>query len=161
VQSMKIRTDRRFRHGIGVRTGASESKPGGLISFPFGPNPGKLIAKKFIPSDLTAHAPLVVVLHGCTQTPEAYDYGTGWAAMAARHNFAVLYPEQQRSNNLNSCFNWFEPGDMHRGAGEPASIKSMIDQIVTDHDLDPMRIFITGLSAGASMAGVMVATHPE
>lgn len=140
---------------------APEAGPRPLIDYSFSPNPGALAAKKFVPADLPPHAPLVVVLHGCTQTPEAYDRGTGWTYLAERHGFAVLYPEQQRSNNMKTCFNWFEPGHMRRDAGEPASIKSMIDRIIADHALDPMRIFITGLSAGAAMAGVMLATYPE
>lgn len=127
----------------------------------FDPNPGVLGAKKFVPDDLAAGAPLVVVLHGCTQTPEGYERGTGWTHLAERHGFAVLYPEQLRSNNTNGCFNWFEPGDMRRGAGEPASIKSMIDRMIADHAIDPARVYITGLSAGAAMAGVMLATYPE
>jgi len=132
-----------------------------LSKLTFTPNPGALGAKKFVPSALAANAPLVVVLHGCTQTPEGYDRGAAWTTLAERHGFAVLYPEQLRANNPNGCFNWFEPGDMRRGDGEPASIKSMIDQLVADHAIDPARIYITGLSAGAAMAGVMLATYPE
>jgi len=127
----------------------------------FAPNPGNLGSKKFVPTGLPADAPLVVVLHGCTQTPEGYDRGAGWTHLAERHGFAVLYPEQLRANNANGCFNWFEPGDMRRDAGEPASIKAMIDKMVADHALDSSRIYITGLSAGAAMAGVMLATYPE
>lgn len=132
-----------------------------LRALAFDPNPGCLKAKHFVPADLPDSAPLVVVLHGCTQTPEGYDRGTGWTSMADRHGFAVLFPEQMRANNPNGCFNWFEPGDMRRGAGEPASIKAMIDRMMSDHKLDPARVYITGLSAGAAMAGVMLATYPE
>jgi poly(hydroxyalkanoate) depolymerase family esterase len=142
-------------HGAG---GAAASR---LMPFEFAPNPGNLGAKKFMPPHLPARAPLVVVLHGCTQTPEGYDRGSAWTKLAARSGFAVIFPEQLRTNNPNGCFNWFEPGDMRRGQGEPASIKAMIDQAVADHDLDPSRIYITGLSAGAAMAGVMLATYPE
>jgi len=127
----------------------------------FDPNPGALVAKKYVPQDIAPGAPLVVVLHGCTQTPEGYERGTGWTHLAERNGFAVLYPEQQRRNNPNGCFNWFEPADMQRGAGEPASIKSMIDRMIADHGLDRTRVYITGLSAGAAMAGVMLATYPE
>jgi poly(hydroxyalkanoate) depolymerase family esterase len=132
-----------------------------LVTFGFAPNPGSLVAKKFVPEGLPDAAPLVVVLHGCTQTPEDYDRGTGWTYLAARHGFAVLFAQQSQGNNMNRCFNWFEPGDMQRGAGEPASIKAMIDTIVADHAIDRTRIHITGLSAGAAMAGVMLATYPD
>ena len=141
--------------------GTANARARPLDAFAFAPNPGGLVAKKFVPAALADNPALVVVLHGCTQTPEGYDHGTGWTHLAARHGFAVLYPEQQRANNMNGCFNWFEPGDMRRGAGEPASIRAMIDRMVADHAIDPARIYITGLSAGAAMAGVMLATYPE
>jgi poly(hydroxyalkanoate) depolymerase family esterase len=155
----------RFSRRVSERPGKTGKMPmpsaRALVPFSFEPNPGSLVAKKFVPLALPAGAPLVVVLHGCTQTPEGYDRGTGWTALAERCGFAVLYVEQQRANNMNGCFNWFEPGDMRRDGGEPASIKAMIDQLVADHAIDPARIFITGLSAGAAMAGVMLATYPE
>jgi phosphoribosyl-ATP pyrophosphohydrolase len=89
----------------------------------FGLNPGNLRARVYIPTGLPAGAPLVVVLHGCTQTAAGYDHGSGWSSVADRYGFAVLYPEQQRANNPNLCFNWFRPGDCRRDAGEPLSIR--------------------------------------
>jgi feruloyl esterase len=106
-------------------------------------------------------APLVVVLHGCTQTAQGYDDGAGWSTLADRHGFAVLLPEQQRANNPNLCFNWFLPSDTTRGKGEALSIREMIDRAVADHGLDASRVFVTGLSAGGAMAAAMLATYPE
>ena len=127
----------------------------------FGSNPGALQALAFVPAQLQAHAPLVVVLHGCTQTAQVYDHGSGWSALAEEQGFAVLFPEQVRSNNPNTCFNWFSPGDSRRGGGEPLSIIQMIETMVAQHKLDAKRVYITGLSAGGAMASVMLATYPE
>jgi poly(hydroxyalkanoate) depolymerase family esterase len=127
----------------------------------FGANPGNLRSWLYLPSILTPKAPLVVVLHGCTQTAAGYDQGSGWTQLAEKNGFAVLFPEQQRANNANLCFNWFEPGDIKRDAGEALSIREMIDHVVLAHGLDRPRIFITGLSAGGAMANVMLATCPE
>src|SRR5688500_1904902 len=85
----------------------------------FGSNPGKLIARTYVPEGLRRGAPLVVVLHGCTQSAVGYDHGSGWSHLADRHGFALLFPEQQRANNPNLCFNWFNPADQRRGGGEP------------------------------------------
>jgi len=126
-----------------------------------GPNPGQLAARTYIPQNLGPGAPLVVVLHGCTQNAAGYDHGSGWSALADRHGFALLYPEQQRANNANLCFNWFEPGDIRRDGGEALSIRSMIVQMIAAHGLDPSRVFVTGLSAGGAMTAVMLATWPE
>lgn len=127
----------------------------------FGSNPGALRAFIYLPDDVPANAPLVVVLHGCTQNAAGYDVGSGWSELADLHGFAVLYPEQQRSNNANTCFNWFVPEDIRRDGGEAFSIRQMVATMVADHDLDPARVFVTGLSAGGAMAAVMLATYPE
>lgn len=127
----------------------------------FGSNPGALLARFHIPDDLPRGAPLVVVLHGCTQNAGGYNECSGWSDLADTHGFALLFPEQQRANNFNLCFNWFEPGDARRDGGEPLSIVQMIDALAARHGLDRERIFVTGLSAGGAMTAVMLATYPE
>ena len=102
-----------------------------------------------------------MVLHGCGQTAAGYDHGAGWSTLARRYGFALLFPEQQRSNNPNGCFNWFEPGDTRRDGGEAASIRAMVDRMVRDHGIDRDRVFITGLSAGGAMTSAMLACYPE
>lgn len=125
------------------------------------PNPGALRMLLHTPDGLARGAPLVVVLHGCTQTAEAYAEGAGWLALADRAGFAVLCPEQVRGNNPNLCFNWFHPEDTAREAGEAASIAAMVRRAIADHQLDPTRVFVTGLSAGGAMTAAMLASYPE
>lgn len=133
-----------------------------LSDFGFaGSNPGALQARCYIPAGLQPGAPLVVVLHGCTQTASGYDAGSGWSQLADEEGFALLFPEQQRSNNPNRCFNWFSPKDSRRGSGEALSIRQMIAAMVAVHALDERHIYVTGLSAGGAMASIMLATYPE
>ncbi len=127
----------------------------------FGSNPGTLRARVYIPDNLQDAAPLVVVLHGCTQSAAGYDHGSGWSRLADQEGFALLFPQQQRSNNSNLCFNWFQPKDTTRNRGEALSIRQMIETMVVVHGLDRRRIFVTGLSAGGAMTSVMLATYPE
>lgn len=126
-----------------------------------GSNPGALKARMYLPPKLEDGAPLVVVLHGCTQTAAAYDAGSGWSTLAEELGFALLFPEQQASNNPNLCFNWFNPSDAARGEGEAQSIATMIEAMIATHRLDRSRVFITGLSAGGAMAAAMLASYPE
>ena len=127
----------------------------------FGSNPGALRAWTHVPAALPPKAPLVVVLHGCTQNAAGYDNHSGWSQLAEAAGFALLYPEQQRTNNGQLCFNWFQPEDTRRGTGEAASIRQMIERMVRDRGLDRRRIFVTGLSAGGAMASSMLAAYPE
>ena len=113
----------------------------------FGFNPGGLRMLAYTPERLGPEAPLVVVLHGCTQRAGSHARDAGWLTLADRLGFAVLAPEQDTANNPNRCFNWFEPGDIARGAGEAASIQAMIGHMLRTHGLDAQRVFVTGLSA--------------
>jgi poly(hydroxyalkanoate) depolymerase family esterase len=100
------------------------------------------------------------VLHGCTQTAAGYDHHSGWSKLADDAGFALLFPEQQRANNPNLCFNWFLPQNTTRDSGEALSIRQMIETMVVASDLDRTRIFVNGLSAGGTMAAAMLATYP-
>ncbi len=127
----------------------------------FGSNPGNLRMFKYVPAALPPGSPLVVALHGCSQSAASYDAETGWQMLADRWHFALLLPQQQNANNSATCFNWFEAGDIARGQGEALSIRQMIDRMLADHAGAPSRVYVTGLSAGGAMAAVMLATYPE
>jgi poly(hydroxyalkanoate) depolymerase family esterase len=127
----------------------------------FGNNPGNLRMFAHVPPGIGAKPALVVALHGCTQSANAYALGTGWCDVADQHGFVVIFPEQQLSNNPKNCFSWFLLADTVRGCGEALSIRQMIEQAVNEFDIDQRRIFITGLSAGGAMTSVMLATYPE
>lgn len=150
---------RRQRHSAAAAAPAGTAGLGEVRGF--GSNPGDLRMLAHIPAGLPPGAPLVVALHGCTQTAASYDAGAGWSRMADRHGFAVLLPDQMRGNNPNTCFNWFQPADVARGGGEAESIRQGIAHMVANHALNPARVHVTGLSAGGGMAAAMLATYPE
>ena len=127
----------------------------------FGSNPGNLRMLAHVPRKLSRNPGLVVALHGCTQTAAVYDHGSGWSTLADAHGFAVLFPEQQRANNPNNCFNWFLPADVRRDSGEALSIRQMVERMIVDHGIDRRRVFVVGLSAGGAMSAAMLATYPE
>lgn len=127
----------------------------------FGSNPGDLRMYRYVPANLPASAPLVVALHGCTQSAANYDDETGWVKLADQYQFALLLPEQKDTNNSNRCFNWFKSGDIQRGQGEALSIKQMVDKMKSDYPIATQRVYVTGLSAGGAMTSVMLATYPD
>jgi len=127
----------------------------------FGSNPGNLRMFTYVPDDLPPSAPLVVALHGCTQTAAAYDQGAGWSRLADRLGFSLLLPQQHWSNNPLRCFNWFRAEDTARDSGEPLSIRQMVARMLADHGLNKRRVYVTGLSSGGAMTSVMLATYPD
>ena len=127
----------------------------------FGANPGNLRMFAYAPAHLPPKAPLVIALHGCTQTADEYDHGTGWSSLADNLGFAVVYPQQQPANNPHNCFSWFLPDDIVRGHGEALSIREMVEHAIATLAIDRRKVVVTGLSAGGAMASVMLATYPE
>ncbi|WP_425259345.1 alpha/beta hydrolase family esterase [Rubrivivax sp. RP6-9] len=103
--------------------------------------------------------PLLVMLHGCGQNADSFATSTGMNRVALRERFLVLYPEQDRRANGQGCWNWFDTGT-GRALGEAALILQAIDQVCLLHPVDPTRVAVAGLSAGASMAALLVTRHP-
>lgn len=108
--------------------------------------------------------PLIVMLHGCTQTPTDFANGTQMNALADQDQFIVVYPQQTSSDNSLSCWNWFQTADQMRGSGEPAIIAGIVqtvEQTTSRWTIDTNRVYVAGMSAGAAMAVIMAATYPD
>ncbi|OMI34170.1 extracellular catalytic domain type 1 short-chain-length polyhydroxyalkanoate depolymerase [Streptomyces sparsogenes] len=127
----------------------------------FGTNPGALKMYRYIPEGLPAGRPVVVAMHGCQQNAPAYGTQSGWTQLADRWGFSLVLPGQTTANNISSCFNWFQSGDIARGQGEAESIKQMVDRQLADTGADRSRVYATGLSAGGGMATVLMAAYPD
>ncbi len=109
----------------------------------------------------TAPKGLILMLHGCTQTPEDFATGTGMDAVADAHGLVVVYPAQSRGDNAQSCWNWFSGADQHGGRGEPAILTGLAREVASRHGVPAHSIFAAGLSAGAAMAVILGRTAPE
>lgn len=105
--------------------------------------------------------PLIVMLHGCGQSPEDFARGTGMNALAEAFGFIVLYPAQAREDHLSRCWNWFKRGDQTRGAGEPGLIAGLTRNIIAENNVDPAKVYIAGLSAGGAAALIVASAYPD
>ena len=123
---------------------------------------GSLAYRLYVPGRAPGRAmPLVVMLHGCTQSPEDFAAGTRMNEVAEQQGFLVAYPRQTQSANLQKCWNWFEAKDQHRDGGEPALIAGLTREILRDHAVDPARVYVAGLSAGGAAAAIMGQAYPD
>ena len=104
------------------------------------------------------------MLHGCTQDAASFAAATLMNDAADRHGFVAVYPQQERGDNAQGCWNWFLPEHQARGAGEPASIAAIVRELMgtaSPWAIDPRRVFVAGLSAGGAMAAILAATYPD
>jgi poly(hydroxyalkanoate) depolymerase family esterase len=108
-----------------------------------------------------ANGALIVYLHGCTQTAKDAEVGTRWDDTAAKYGITMVYPEQLTDANGAQCWNWFEPEHQSRGAGEPAMIASITKKVIAKYAIDPSRVYVVGVSAGADMTTILGATYPD
>lgn len=141
---------------------AATGRGADFYDFEFTCHAGSRQFKLFLPRVRPPSAmPLVVMLHGCKQSPDDFALGTRMNERALREGFAVAYPAQVRLNNVARCWNWFRPSDQRRGAGEPAIIASLALDLVKRYGFDRRRVYIAGLSAGGAMAAIVGEAYPD
>jgi poly(hydroxyalkanoate) depolymerase family esterase len=141
---------------------SNPSQHGTFREHRFAGDAGTLAYKLFVPAGRDiAGLPLIVMLHGCTQSPDDFARGTRMNALAQEHGYVVAYPAQTNAQNANRCWNWFRAGDQQRGKGEPALLVGLTRQIVAEHKLDEQRVYVAGLSAGGAMAAVLGGAYPD
>lgn len=119
--------------------------------------------KLYVPAGYRAGtpAPLVVMLHGCTQDPDDFAAGTHMNAVADRERFLVAYPQQDQAAHPKKCWRWFDPADQVRGSGEPASIVAVVQDVQRQYAVDAGAVYVAGLSAGGAMTAILGATYPD
>jgi poly(hydroxyalkanoate) depolymerase family esterase len=153
-------------HGLGLGHGGVPAPPlpagARFEKHSFANEAGSRTYKLYVPSHYNGQAlPLLVMLHGCTQSPDDFAAGTRMNDLAEEQSFLVAYPEQAQSANASKCWNWFNESHQQRGRGEPSLIAGITRQIMRDFPIEPGRVCVAGLSAGGATAVIMGMTYPD
>jgi poly(hydroxyalkanoate) depolymerase family esterase len=126
---------------------------------------GSRTYRLYVPRAVAVHrgrVPLVLLLHGCSQSPEDFATGTGMNALAEGATpFLALYPAQNEAANWHACWNWFDPAHQQRDRGEPALLTELTRHVMHHYGADPGRVYVAGMSAGGAMAAILGVTHPD
>ena len=147
---------------VPVSTAYIVPEGGKFIEATYSNTAGTRAYKLYIPSRYQGQAPpLIVMLHGGTQTPDDFAAGTRMNLIAEEETCLVAYPAQPSHANPAKCWNWFRSDDQRRGRGEPSLIAGITRKVMHDYSVDPQRVYVGGLSAGAAAAAVMGATYPD
>ncbi|MBB2960500.1 PHB depolymerase family esterase [Methylobacterium sp. R2-1] len=138
-----------------------EAEDGQFVERSFSNAAGARDYKLFIPSPRSGRRPLLVMLHGCTQSPDDFAAGTRMNVLAEEEGIYVVYPRQSGRANAQRCWNWFEPGDQGREMGEAGIVAGLVRAVCTEHPIDRSRIYIAGLSAGGAAAANIARAYPD
>ncbi len=166
------RPPRRYRSVArlpGATPGAAEGVPtpsvaagGQFVERSYTNEAGTHTYKLYIPSGYVGQeVPLIVMLHGCTQTPDDLAAGTRMNTLAETHTFLVAYPAQAANANSSRCWNWFKAADQRRGRGEPSIIAGITCEVLGEYHVAIGQVYVAGMSAGGAMAAIMGEAYPE
>ena len=143
-------------------TPSTVSAGGRFLERSFTNRAGTRAYKLYIPRGYVGQeVPLIVMLHGCTQSPDDIAAGTHMNALAEEHTFLVAYPAQAQGANMNKCWNWFKAEDQRRGRGEPSIIAGITCEVIGEYHVDPGRVYVVGMSAGGALAAIIGSTYPD
>ena len=150
--------------GPAPRQAADATVPQGaqFLSRSFSNQAGTRPYKVYVPSGYAGQkVPLIVMLHGCTQSPDDFAAGTGMNAAAEERTCIVVYPGQTSGAHAQKCWNWYSADDQQRGSGEPSLIAGITRAVMQDYAVDPHRVYVAGLSAGGAAAAIMGEAYPD
>ena len=146
--------------GVGVVPAATAAELREVTDF--GPNPGNIQMHVYVPDSLPAAPGVLVAMHGCGGSGPGFYSGSNFAALADQYGFIVIYPTATKQTAMSNCFDvWSDESKQRGGGSDPASIASMVDHVLTQHDGDPERVFVTGSSSGGMETNAMLALYPD
>lgn len=136
--------------------------PGSFIADTFACPQGEIAYRLYTPRGSAGRRmPLVVMLHGCSQTAVDFATGTNMNRLADEMGVLVLYPQQSPTANIGLCWNWHDPRNQARGGGEAEMIAALTRHAILLGRANPSRVYIAGISAGGTAAAIIGAAYPD
>ena len=125
----------------------------------FGSNPTNLQMYIYVPPNVKAHPPILVVTHACHGTALGMA-NSEWSTLAGQYGFIVIYPGNLSSKD--SCWDVHSTASLtHNGGGDPAGMVSMVKYVEQHYNGDSTRVFAAGYSSGGMMTNVLLGSYPD
>tara|TARA_R110002003_G_scaffold191_1_gene14741 strand:- start:4099 stop:4626 length:528 start_codon:yes stop_codon:yes gene_type:complete len=115
----------------------------------FGKAPTAAAFYIYVPKNLAPSPGVIVAIHYCTGTAQAYYNGSPYKTLAEQYGFVVIYPSSPHSG---TCWDVSSKQTLsHEGGGDSNTIANMVKWTLTEYKADTSKVFVTGSSSGAMM----------
>ncbi len=126
----------------------------------FGANPSALRMFVYVPDHLAPRPAVVVAAHACHGDGRGFHASTGFARLADRYGFVVVYPSVTQS--ADHCFDVASRAALRRNGGsDPVGVRSMVAYALRRYGADRARVFVVGVSSGAMLTNVLLGNYPD
>ncbi len=110
----------------------------------------------YVPDNVVAKPPLVVVIHSCQSTAQTYfrNNKIPWKQGSDKKGYITVWPSSPHSG---TCWDVSSKASLsHGGGGDSQAIANMVLFAIDKYKADPAKVFVTGGSSGGMLLSPLI-----